>query len=194
MQVKPIPYLTIGLTGGIAGGKSTALQVWKKAGAFVLSCDELVREISARPIVRRQLQTWWGRLDKTALAKMIFQQPTQREKLERLIHPLVKKEMTARLKKASAPVRVVEVPLLFEAGWENLFDMTVAVIMPEKLRTKCACQRGLSKSDFVKRNKAQWPQLKKAAQADVCIINDGSVKELEQKVCALNNALKKFIL
>lgn len=194
MPVKPISYVTIGLTGGIAGGKSTVLRQWGSAGAFVLSCDELVREISARPHVRQQLHAGWGTSDPKALANIIFKQPRQREKLEQLLHPLVQKEMISRLKKTTACVRVVEVPLLFEAGWQSLFDLTVAVVMPDSLRLKYACQRGLSKNDFVSRNKSQWPQLKKAAQADVCILNDGSVQELNDKVVRLHHALKKFIL
>ena len=183
--------LTIGLTGAIASGKSTALKAWHKLGAFTLSCDELVREISARPTVQKKLQQQFGSLDTVYIAKQIFANESVRKQFETWLHPLVKKEMKHRLA-AVKGIRVVEVPLLFEAGWQKEFDVTMVIVMPEKLRARYATQRGMSKIDFIKRSKAQWTQMQKAAQADFCIVNEGSVHDLENKICALYQALVKI--
>ena len=192
MNFKTRFHLTIGLTGTIACGKSTTLAAWQKAGVFVLSCDELVREISARPAVAKKISSLLGTTNKVQLAAKIFKSPAARKKLEQLLHPLVLKEVAKRLKTAKQWVRVVEVPLLFEADLKEAFDLTVVVWAPEKQRKQWAAKRGLSCADLEKRSKAQWPQDAKVAQADICIINEGPKSVLERKIYSLQKTLQKI--
>ena len=166
--------LTVGLTGGILCGKSSALAVWQKAGAYTISCDELVKQISARPAVQKQIQAALGITERGALTRKVFTNSSARKKLEQILHPLV---------------RVVEVPLLFEAGWEKYFDLTVALVAPTQLLASRTKQRGLTQTDLLRRSKAQWPQTKKAACADICIVNDGTENDLMKKISALHRAL-----
>lgn len=184
--------ITVGLSGGILCGKTTALAAWEKAGAFVLSCDELVREISARPSVQKKIAAALGTCEKAALARKVFADGLARKKLENILHPLVCKEITARLKKSTSPVRVVEVPLLFEAHWEKLFDLTVALLTPEKLLAARAKKRGIGKQDLAARQRAQLSQHEKAARADICLLNDGTAAQLTEKIKNLQNALSKI--
>lgn len=184
--------LTVGLTGGILCGKSTALAAWRKAGAFVLSCDEIVRELYTNPTVQKQIQSLAGTLDRVELAKRVFVNKKLREKLNGLLHPLVKKEIAKRLKKATLPLRVIEVPLLFEVGWEQFFDLTVTVVAPAPVLRGRAKQRNLSQADLAKRQKAQLPPEVKAAKADIVVINDSTTEILEHKMVALYRALTRF--
>jgi len=192
MNFKTRNKLTIGLTGGILCGKSTALLAWKKAGACVLSCDELLREISARPTVQKKISMLFGTTDRAILAQKVFASAPARKKLEKVLHPLVLKEIAKRLRAVKEAVRVVEVPLLFEAGLQNDFDVTVALLAPQKLLAARAKKRAMSRADFLKRSKAQWPLAKKAAHADICLINDGTVQELARQVQVLHRALSKI--
>jgi len=189
MNLKIRNKITVGLTGGILCGKSTALAAWKKAGAYVLSCDELVREISARAAVQKKIAAVFGASDAAQLARKVFASSSARKKLEAILHPLVYKEISVRLKATKNPVRVVEVPLLFEAHWEKYFDLTVALLTPEKLLAARAKKRGFTSKELVKRAKAQWPSYKKAAQADICIVNADTAAVLSKKIQALHHAL-----
>lgn len=192
MNFKAKNKVTLGLTGGILCGKSTLLAAFARCGAFTLSCDELVREISARPAVRKQIAALFATTDKAALAARVFSDVSARKKLEALLHPLVLKEVDKRLKKAKEPVRVAEVPLLFEAGLQDGFDLTVAVAAPESALAARAAKRAMKKTDFLKRRKAQLPQREKAARADVCIVNDGAAASLDEKAAALYHAVSKL--
>ena len=192
MNFKAQNKLTIGLTGSILCGKSTALQVWKQMGAFVLSCDELVREISARPSVQKKLASIFGSINRGELTKRVFTNKQDRLKLEHILHPLVMKEIALRLKKNTAQIRVVEVPLLFEAAWQDKFDLTVALLVPESVLYARAEKRGLTQTDLLKRSKAQLPQEQKAALADICIVNGSSAAELTAKVKTLHQVFSKI--
>lgn len=177
-----------GLTGGMLCGKSEALRAFARAGAFTLSADDLVREISARPAVQRKIRALLGITGSAAVAQKIFTQPAARKKLEILLHPLVLKEMESRLKADKTPVRAVEVPLLFEAGLQEFFDVTVAVAAPAQVLAARAKKRGISQTDFLRRSKAQLSQEEKAARADVCLLNNATTSALEEKVRALYRA------
>ena len=192
MSLKTQDKVTVGLTGGILCGKSLALRAWQKAGATVLCCDEIVREISIRPTVQKKIAAALGVTERKEVARNVFASVTARKKLENILHPLVYKEIVARLKKSTTGVRVVEVPLLFEAKWEKFFDITVALITPEKLLSARAKKRGLSRMDLLGRQRAQLSQQEKAARADICVLNDGSVAALTKKINTLHKALSRI--
>lgn len=181
--------VTLGLSGGMLCGKSTALAAFKKCGAFTLSCDELAREISARPSVRRRIERLFGTARTKEVAARAFSDAQTRKALEELLHPMIGREISLRLKKTQASVRVVETPLLFEAGWENRFDLTVCIAAPKKTLLARAKTRGVEKKDFLRRSKAQWDQQTKALRADVCVLNGGSAAQLEGKIKRLYQAL-----
>ena len=116
----------IGLTGSILSGKSTALNYFTKQGVATFSCDEIVRELYASPRVLKEIEQLLGTTDKTKIAALIFKTKAQREALEKLLHPLVFKELQSRINQSTQRVIVVEVPLLFETGWYKLTDLNIA--------------------------------------------------------------------
>lgn len=192
MNFKTKNKVVIGLTGGMLCGKSAALKAFAACGAFTLSCDELAREISARPSVKKQITALFGAADKESVARKAFASAAARKKLEKLLHPLILKEAVARLKASKARVAAVETPLLFEAGLQDAFDLTVSICAPEKILAARAKKRGIKKTDFLKRSKAQLPQEKKASLADICLLNDASAARLEGKIQGLYRAVTKI--
>ena len=184
--------LFIGLTGGIGSGKSEALAACRRAGAAVLSSDQVVHDLLGTGEVRDLLAARWGdavladgKIDRAAVAQIVFNQPDELRWLEQHLFPLVGAEMGAWRAELEAqadppPVAVVEVPLLFEAGAEGAFDATVAIVADEELRARRA--GGRDHLAVAERAARQLSQEEKASRADHVIRNDGSLEDLERAV------------
>lgn len=184
--------LKIGLTGGIAAGKSEALKAFERLGAATLSSDEVVHELLQSEPLRERLADRWGpevlsdgAVDRARIGAIVFADPAELAWLEEQIHPLVKERTHAWLESLppGTEVAVVEVPLLFEAGSDEGFDTTVAVVTGDELRRERAAARGHSLVD--EREARQLTQVEKAERADHVIENDGSVEDLERALSAL---------
>jgi dephospho-CoA kinase len=193
--------LFVGLTGGIGAGKSEALAASERQGAAVLSSDAVVHELLGSPEVKDLLAERWGQavltegdVDRAAVAEIVFQQPEELEWLEQTLFPRVGERIAAwraRLEHAEQrpEVAVVEVPLLFEAGIEGVFDATIAVITDEALRAERA--GGRDHRAVEGRDARQLTQEEKAARADFVVRNDGSRAELEQGMAEVMVKLRK---
>jgi dephospho-CoA kinase len=184
--------LTIGLTGGIAAGKSEALAAFGRLGAAILSSDAVVHELLDSEPLRGRLVERWGEeiasgeeIDRARVGEIVFADPDQLSWLESQIHPLVRERTAAWL--GSLPegteVAVVEVPLLFEAGSDGVFDTTVAVVTADELRRRRAERRGHALVG--EREARQLSQEEKAERAEHVIENDGTVEDLERALSAL---------
>ena len=189
--------LTIGLTGGIAAGKSEALAAFERLGAETISSDAVVHELlEAEPLLSRLTERWGGevapggRVDREKVGSIVFADPEELRWLEAQIHPLVGERIGAWL--ASLPedaeAAVIEVPLLFESGMEGVFDTTVAVIASEEARRERAQARGHALVD--EREARQLGQDEKATRAEHVVENDGSVEDLERELSALVEKLR----
>lgn len=190
--------LKIGLTGGIAAGKSEALKAFARLGAATLSSDAVVHELLEGEPLRGRLVERWGPevvadegVNRAKIGEIVFADPEQLTWLEQQIHPLVQQRTAEWL--TSLPqgteVAVVEVPLLFEAGSDKAFDTTVSVITADQVRRERAAARGHALVD--EREARQLTQMEKAELADHTIENDGSVEELEQRLSALLEKLRR---
>ncbi len=193
-----MPPLTIGLTGGIAAGKSEALTAFERLGAATISSDAVVHELlDSEPLLGRLIERWGddvapeGRVDRTRIGEIVFADPEQLTWLEAQIHPLVGERIGAWLGALpdSAEVAVVEVPLLFEAGMEGVFDTTVAVVTAEDIRRSRAEARGHALVG--EREARQLAQEEKAERAEHVVENDGTVEDLERALSALIETLRQ---
>jgi dephospho-CoA kinase len=202
--VEPVvPF--VGLTGGMGAGKSTALAALERLGAVVLSSDAVVHELYAHDAQLRDavVERWGaqvapdGVVDRSAVAERAFASAEERAWLEGLLWPLVGARVAAWLTdvRAGGSARngrpraaVVEVPLLFEAGLEGLYDATVAVVSDETLRHERASARGHALAD--ERSARQLSQQEKARRATFVVRNDGSEQELEQELSAVLDKLE----
>lgn len=192
-----VPF--VGLTGGIAAGKSEALRALERLGAATLSSDAVVHELLTTGAVRDALVERFGErvapdgeVDRTAVAEVVFSDPEQREWLEGMLWPKVGERIWEwrRRQEAADPrprAAVVEVPLLFEAGMDRAFDATIAVVADEAIREERAGARG--HLGVESRTSRQLSQDEKAQRADVVIRNDGTIDDLER---ALSAALEKM--
>jgi dephospho-CoA kinase len=184
--------LTIGLTGGIAAGKSEALAAFERLGAATISADAVVHELlDAEPLLGRLAERWGGeivvggRVDRSKVGEIVFADPEQLKWLEAQIHPLVGERIGSWLTSLGADVRVavVEVPLLFESEMEHVFDTTLAVVTSDEVRRARAEARGHALVG--EREARQLDQAEKAARAEHVVENDGSLEELEERLSAL---------
>lgn len=190
--------LTIGLTGGIAAGKSEALAAFGRLGAATISSDEIVHELlDSEPLLGRLTERWGpevapdGRVDRHRIGEIVFADPEQLTWLEAQIHPLVGERIGAWLGAlpGDAEIAVVEVPLLFEAEMESVFDTTVAVAAAEDLRRSRAEARGHALVG--EREARQLSQGEKVARAAHVVQNEGTVDDLERSLSALIETLKE---
>jgi dephospho-CoA kinase len=184
--------VTIGLTGGIAAGKSTALAAFERLGAATISSDAVVHELlDSEPLLGRLTERWGediapeGRVDRNKIGGIVFADPDELGWLESQIHPLVGERIGAWLGSLpeGAEIAVVEVPLLFEGEMIPVFDTTVAVVTADEVRRARAEARGHTLVG--EREARQLSQGEKADRAEHVISNDGTVEELEQRLSVL---------
>ena len=189
--------LTIGLTGGIAAGKSEALAAFERLGAATISSDAVVHELlDSEPLLGRLTERWGtdvapdGRVDRAKIGEAVFADPGELRWLEAQIHPLVGERIGSWLASlpAGTEIAVVEVPLLFETEMEKVFDTTVAVVTADEVRRARAEARGHALVD--EREARQLAQEEKATRAEHVVENDGTVEDLERALSALVDTLR----
>jgi dephospho-CoA kinase len=190
--------LKIGLTGGIAAGKSEALKAFARLGAATLSSDQVVHELLESQELRDRLAARWGpevvpggKVDRAKIGEVVFADPEQLAWLEAQIHPLVQARTAEWLLSlpADTEVAVVEVPLMFEVGSDKAFDTTVAVVTGDEVRRERAAARGHALVD--EREARQLTQPEKAERAEHVVENDGSLEDLEGALSALLEKLRR---
>lgn len=190
--------IAVGLTGGPACGKSAAAKVFARLGADTASADAIVHGLmkKGRPeyglIVSRfgtALLGPDGEIDRSKLRRRALASETAMDFLERTLHPGVRREIM-KLMKGKGKVLVVEVPLLFETGFDKLFDGTVAVVAGPKAQRRLAAAKGMSEEDLARFAKRQWSNSKKAAKADYVIRNDGALDGLRARVKKVFSRIK----
>lgn len=189
----PPPF--IGLTGGIGAGKSEALAALERLGSATLSTDAVVHELLDGDELRDELVARFGdsvapngRIDRSAVAALVFDRPDERQWLEGMLWPRVGERVESwrreSLERVPPPrALVVEVPLLFESGMDAVFDHTIAVVADEDVRAERAGARG--HAGLESRTSRQLSQKEKAERAEYVVDNDGDLAELEAKLSSL---------
>jgi dephospho-CoA kinase len=192
--------LSVGLTGGLASGKSTVARLLRSAGFEVVDADELVRELhrpggagaaAVRELFGPALLGPDGGTDAAAVARRVFADPAARVGLEAALHPLVRERFAERARDA-AGVAVLEATKLVEAGFASDFDLVVTVEADPELRIARAVARGLPESEARARLAAQADETTRAAAADVVLRNDGSRAELAAEVERLVERIRRL--
>lgn len=193
MTGRPPPF--IGLTGGIGAGKSEALAALERLGAATLSTDAVVHDLLDGDEVRGELVARFGqeiapngRIDRNAVAAVVFERPDERKWLEGVLWPRVGQRVESwrreALSRNPAPrALVVEVPLLFESGMDAVFDHTIAIVTDERVRAERAGARG--HTGVESRTSRQLSQEEKAERAEYVVQNDGGLDELQAKLSGL---------
>lgn len=191
----------IGVTGGIATGKSTVMNIFARLGARTLSADAVAREVLAKGGIcyQQTIQRFGeeivgidGEIDRATLGGIIFSDPSARQDLENITHPHIIAQINRQIEEFRADsanvdhVLAVEIPLLVECGLESVVD-DVVVVAAELETQVCRLTtiRGISSDEAELRIKAQMPLDMKIERADWVIWNDGSLESLESQVRAV---------
>lgn len=189
-------------------GKTTVLSLFKKSGAYTFNIDEFVHQILNRPETIRKISRALGddilirapklSINKTRVAKLIFNDPAKRKAVEKIIHPQVLKIIKAArsniLKKSPSALIIFEVPLLFEAGYEKFFDKTVVVYCNKNNAINRLIEKGFSKDEILRRMRAQMPITKKKELADFAINNNYDINDTEKQIKRILHKQKQTIL
>lgn len=191
----------IGLTGGIACGKSTAAAILREFGAVHIDADAITHELQqpggalyegfVRHFGPRVLQAD-GSLDRPAIGQLVFADtadPAERRWLDAFTHPVILRAVKDRLERARAsrpPAVLLDVPLLFEAGWDRLADETWLLALPHEIQVqRLVARNGYSREEAEARIAAQMPLDEKRRRATVVIDNSGTEEDLRAALCRL---------
>jgi dephospho-CoA kinase len=195
----------IGITGGLATGKSTVAALFRERGAVVLSADEAAREVvrPGSPVLRSIEEAFGqkyvlpsGELDRAKMGALVFSDPDARIRLEALTHPAILERLRNQVEEVqrSDPYAlvIVEAPLLYEAGMEDWFDKVVVVVADEKTQIARLMQRdGMTEDEARRRIAAQMPLAEKIAKADHVVHNDSGLDTLDSAVDRILHSLGK---
>ncbi len=191
-HARPIPV--IGLSGGIGAGKSTVAKAFAAQNCLVIDADADARAALTLPHVREKLLQWWGptilasdgQIDRKAVASIVFTRPEERQRLESLVHPIIRADRTQLINRAAAEGRiaaVIDAPLLFEAGTDSECDVLLFVETPRETRiARVAASRGWDEAELTRREASQLPLEEKRRRSHRVIHNNGQPEELAKQV------------
>ena len=196
--------ILVGLTGGIATGKSTVAGMFKRCGATVIDADALAREVvlPGKPAWREIVSTFGKTvlnpdhtLNRQALGTMVFGHPAKLRRLERIIHPRVAREQIRLTKQAARndpkAVAIYDVPLLFEAGIDTRVDTTIVVTADRETQiARLKKRNGLSRAEALRRIKSQMPLADKRRRADYTLDGTLPLPQLKKQVRSLYQSLR----
>lgn len=185
------PRLHVGLTGGIAAGKSAVAAELERCGALLVDSDALARLVlepgteglaAVQDAFGDRVIEADGSLDRAALAQIVFADPAARQRLNGIVHPRVRRMAREIVEQAGQDAVVVQdVPLLVETGQAGAFDLVIVVEAPAEERIRRMVEdRGMTREDALARMAAQATDEERAAVADVVIVNDGDLDRLRE--------------
>ena len=193
--------MLLGLTGGIAAGKSTVAAMFAARGAIVIDADCIGHELQApgTPCYREIVASFGheildpaGRIDRRRLGAQVFGDAAARTRLEAIMHPAIWAACWERARAAAAAgerLCLVDAALILEAGMAEHFDAIILVRAPDSVQLARLRSRGLDEAEARRRLEAQWPAARKAAQADFVIETAADLASTEAQVAAIHHAL-----
>jgi len=187
------------LTGNYGMGKSSVAAIFAECGAYTLDSDAIVADLLQNKAVIERIRKLLGTevlhadrsLNKAVVADIVFHDQKARKKLEALLHPLVFQAVEAAIRKlkAKTPLVIVEVPLLFEGGFQSRFNRTITVFTNQKTSLERLKKKGVSRKDALARLRTQMEIREKKRLADYVIDNNGTKQQLRAQVKNIYKAL-----
>lgn len=195
--------LKVALTGNVASGKSTVARIWSDQAVPLIRADDLAREAAAPGTegLARIVAEFGsgilhadGSLNRPGLRDLVFRDAAMRARLEAILHPLIgslRRQWEARQERGGVPMVVAEIPLLYEAGLEDGYDLVVLVVAPAEERlSRLTRGRGLDEPEARRVMASQMPSEDKLSKADFVLENGGSREDLETRSLALLDLLR----
>ncbi|MDD5225709.1 MAG: dephospho-CoA kinase [Candidatus Omnitrophica bacterium] len=186
-----VQKLVIGLTGGFGVGKSSVAQRFKNLGAEVIDADDIAHAAMKKgspvfdPIIElfgEALHPGGKKMDREILAEIVFNDSKRRKELEAIIHPYVYEKIKEKLEASDRKVILVEVPLLFEAGFETLCDKVVTVTCNSTIKMKRLTNKKFTEQEVRARERAQMSEALKAQKANFIIDNSKSIYQTQREI------------
>lgn len=188
--------LLIGLTGGVASGKSAVAEIFAQLGTPVLDTDQIARDVvePGTPTLAKLVAEFGsdildagGRLDRARMRARVFADPEQRKRLEAITHPAIREELAARAQRAQGPYQIHVIPLLIESGRGELYDRVLLVDTSEEAQLKRLMSRDSSSPELAQQIlAAQASREDRLEAADDVIVNTGTLQDLQQYVQTLH--------
>jgi dephospho-CoA kinase len=189
--------LRVGLTGGIASGKSLVANMFAKLGAELIDADQVAREVVApgepaltaiRDAFGAEVLNARGELDRGALRKLVFADADKRRTLDALLHPLIRARLLARLDDVRRPYAIIAVPLLVETDFAALVDRVAVVDCPESMQLERLMRRdGIPRTEAVAMIAAQVDRATRLRAAHDVIDNSGDIEATRRQVTQLHH-------
>lgn len=194
-QIQKADQIKVAIYGRIASGKSTVLEEFVNNGCYAISSDEIVKQLYQRKDVAKLIGDKFSlkfndSVDKDVLRDYLNKNPKDRKKLEKLVHPLVKKEILRIFKTVQARIIVIEVPLLYESKMDNLFDVIIAIDVPSKKQKELLYNRNPLTAEALLKINAEHKFDENKNKADFIILNDAGLDKLKEKT---NKIISKLI-
>ena len=193
--------MILGLTGGFGCGKSSVLNCFKTVGWNTSSADDICAELyeQQEAVLMDELHDHWqekifysdGKVNKAAIAEIVFNNDNELQWLCSVLYPLIAKKTKVLIKENIDKDFIIEVPLLFEAGWDKIFDKTVAVWTDTETQKERLLAKGFTINDINNRNSKQLPNSEKLERADFGLMNNGDLKYLQKQCNKLINSIKE---
>lgn len=186
--------LTLGVTGGLGSGKSTACKIFQLLGCEIFDADEEAKNIlfSSDVVKIRLVENFGqtilsdGKIDKITLSEIVFQNQSNQQILNHIIHPLVTEAFLSRKKSIQKQIYIMDAALLFEANLQQYFDKIILIYTDKNIRVERALSRGnLNREQIEYRMNLQMYEEEKMQLADIVIFNNGSEAELKNKITEL---------
>lgn len=195
--------MMIGLTGGIASGKSTVADLFKLHGVDIIDADIIAHEVvKPETFAYQAIIDHFGKsilngdhtIHRKKLAEIIFNQPLEKKWLENLLHPIIRKEIQFHAKKSLSSYCILVIPLLIESGSYDLVDRILVVDINEETQIKRLLQRENTTLEMARKILAsQASRQQRLAKADDVIINNQSIEDLSKQVLALHQFYEKLV-
>jgi dephospho-CoA kinase len=196
--------LKIGLTGGIASGKSSVADLFAQHGVPVIDADRIARElVEPGQIANQLIQSAFGQaifqddgqLNRALLRQQIFSNPKAKQQLEAILHPLIRQKMLDEIKQINSALVILAVPLLVEANMQSLVDRVLVVDCDPAIQLKRLCERDNISLDLAQTMiNAQTERQQRLQSADDIINNNGEIDELEPQVSQLFNFYQQLVV
>lgn len=194
----------IGLTGGIATGKSTVSEILKNAGAVIIDADRIARGVVKKnlPAYRKIVETFGesvllpdGEINRKTLGHLVFNDPRKKKLLNASVHPLVRRETNRQLKALAKnqpdALVILDIPLLFEADMRIDLPEVIVVYAPEHVQIRRLIQRdGISQEEAMARIRSQMPIEEKKSLANMIIDNSGTIEQTRRQTLEIFQRLK----
>jgi len=200
--------LIVGLTGGVASGKTAVSEVLREEGAYIIDADQIARELvqphgpAWNELVRtfgKEILQGDGSINRKKLADRVFEDPSQRRHLDQILHPLITEEMDRRTReigeKNPEAIVVIDAPLLIEVGYHRRVDKLMVVVSTRTEQIeRLKARDGINSEQALRILSSQMPVEEKVKLADFVIRNEGSLAEVREKAKKVFRELKKIAL